>query len=45
MAAAEGQKEAIFAASISLEHLSVSIWSDLAPIKGLSAPLIQFLVS
>ena len=34
-----------FTSQISLSQLSFSIWSDLAPIKTLTVPVIQFLVA
>lgn len=34
-----------FTSQISLNKLSFSIWSDLAPIKQLSTPVIQYLVA
>ena len=34
-----------FRSSMNLTQLSMSVWSDLAPIKQLSAPVIQYLVA
>ena len=34
-----------FTSTMNLSELSMSLWTDLAPIKQLSAPCIQFLVA
>ena len=34
-----------FTSSIKLDQLSMTIWSDLAPIKQLSGPVVQYLVA
>jgi len=34
-----------FTSALKLNQLSLTIWSDLAPIKQLSAPVVQYLVA
>ena len=41
----EATEKGIFAASVSLEHLSMSVWADIAPLNTLAAPLVQYLVA
>ena len=42
---AKASSATTFTSQVNLTQLSMSLWSDLAPIKQLSAPVIQFLVA